>query len=92
MFALFGLFLVALFWLYFIFSFAYERKFILVLKENIFIDCLGFFVLVFYFTDALTHFELLEYLLPVFFFWWFIGAIFNPIDFVIDFSLNAFKD
>lgn len=92
MFALFGSFFICLVWLYFIFSFALNRKLILVLKENIFIDCFGYFVLVFVFTDALTHFELLEYLPPVFFFWWFISMIFSPIDLLIDFSRNAFKD
>ncbi|MDD3054249.1 MAG: hypothetical protein PHE16_00080 [Aliarcobacter sp.] len=92
MIAFFGLFLVCLFFVYFMFSIIYNIKFILILEENFFVDCSYFLALVVYFTDALTHFELLEYLLPVFFFWWFIGAIFNPIDFVIDFSLNAFKD
>ena len=82
MFALFGLFLVALFWLYFIFSFAYERKFILVLKENIFMDFFLYFLLVYYFTDGLNHFELIDYLPAVFFFWWFIKMIFLPIDLI----------
>lgn len=91
MFAFYGLFLVCLFCCYFMFSFVSNRKFILILKDNVFMDCFVFFILVYYFTDGLNYFDFLKNIPFIFFFWLSVKFLFFPIDFV-KFFINKLKD
>ncbi len=91
MFALFGFFVVGLLFVYLIFSFIEKLKFISVVKENFFMDFFVYFLLVFYFTDGLNNFDLINYVPAVFFFWLAIKLSFFPID-LVAFVRNKLKD
>lgn len=91
MFALFGFFVVGLLFVYLVFSFTEKLKFISVVKENFFMDFFVYFLLVFYFTDGLNNFDLINYVPAVFFFWLAIKLSFFPID-LVAFVRNKLKD